>query len=181
MTEQQEFTVIERRGDYEVRHYPEHLVAEVRLDSDFENAGTAAFRRLVSFIGGANAARRNIAMTAPVLQMPLGAEGGTASADRRRGEQVVSFVLPAAMTAQEPPVPLDPKIVVRRMPEERAAVVRFSGRWTWSAYQAHVEQLTAALARDGMTPSGPARFARFDPPWTPWFLRHNEVVIPVSG
>lgn len=27
---------------------------------------------------------------------------------------------------------------------------------------------------------GPTRYARFDPPWTPWFLRRNEIVVPVA-
>ena len=29
--------------------------------------------------------------------------------------------------------------------------------------------------------AGAPRFARFDPPWTPWFRRRNEVVVPVLG
>ena len=34
----------------------------------------------------------------------------------------------------------------------------------------------AAIDTAGFTAVGPARFARFDPPFKPWFLRRNEIV-----
>lgn len=183
MTEHQPYDLIEKRRDYEVRHYPEHLIAEVRLDTDFDSAGTAAFRRLVSYIGGANVGGQSIAMTAPVVQVPQIGDGSASAYAGSKGsrDHLVSFVLPASMTVGEPPVPNDPSIMVRRMPPERAAALRFSGRSTWDSYRGHVDQLMSALARDGVTQAGPPRFARFDPPWIPWFLRHNEVVIPIES
>ena len=183
MTEQQPYDLIEKRRDYEVRHYPEHLITEVRLDTDFESAATAAFRRLVSYIGGANAAGQSIAMTAPVVHVPQIGDDSVAAynSDAQTRDHLVSFVLPAFMTVGVPPAPNDSSITVRRMPPERAAALRYSGRWTWASYRDHVDQLMKALARDGVTPAGPPRFARFDPPWTPWFLRHNEVVVPVAS
>jgi hypothetical protein len=30
-----------------------------------------------------------------------------------------------------------------------------------------------------LTPIGVPRFARFDPPYTPWFLRRNEVLVDI--
>ena len=65
--------------------------------------------------------------------------------------------------------------------EEYAAVTRFSGRWTSSSYAKRVAELVAALDADGLSAAGPTRFARFDPPWTPWFKRRNEVVIPLHS
>ena len=41
------------------------------------------------------------------------------------------------------------------------------------------EELRGAVAQAGYQPAGQPRFARFDPPWTPWFLRRNEVVLPL--
>lgn len=183
MTEQQPYDLIEKRRDYEVRHYPEHLIAEVRLDTDFESAATAAFRRLVSYIGGANAAGQSIAMTAPVVHVPQVKDDSLTAYAESEGtrDHLVSFVLPASMTVGVPPAPTDASIMVRRMPAERAAALRFTGRWTWSAFSHHVDELRAALVRDGVKPAGPPRFARFDPPWTPWFLRHNEVIIPIAA
>lgn len=180
MTEQQVHEVIERRSGYEIRRYPSHWVAQVRLRSDFADAGNKAFRQLVGYIGGANDGGRTIAMTAPVIQSPdsetidvgLSSDGGR--------EHIVAFVLPASMNASQPPAPRDRSIELRRVPEECAAALRFSGRWTWHSYAAHVERLHAALATDGISTVGPPRFARFDPPWTPWFMRRNEVVVPIA-
>jgi len=40
--------------------------------------------------------------------------------------------------------------------------------------------LLIAIAAAGYQTAGNARFARFDPPWTPWFIRRNEIQIPVA-
>src|SRR5699024_10697580 len=66
-------------------------------------------------------------------------------------------------------------------PERIAAAVRYSGRWSESAYRRHLADLEAGIARAGLVAAGPPRFARFDPPFTPWFLRRNEVCRTWSG
>lgn len=176
MTEEQARVVVEHHTAYDVCRFPAHWVVEVQLTADFDSAGTAAFRRLLRYINGANAQSESISMTAPVVQSPR-----PDSATGVPREHVVAFVLPASMSSEQPPAPSDPSVELRRVPEETAAVARFSGRWTFATYQGHVERLLAALAADGRTPTGPPRFARFDPPWTLWFFRRNEVVIPIAA
>lgn len=170
MTEHQPYEVVERRPGFELRHYPEHVVADVTVDGSFESAGISGFRPLVGYIS-----RGGVAMTAPVLQQTVdeAAEATTASAYR------VSFVMPAGSTVESLPVPADARVTLRHVPEHRAAAARFSGRWTRGSFRRHAEDLAAAVAEVGLEPAGPLRWARFDPPWTPWFLRHNEVVLPV--
>ena len=41
--------------------------------------------------------------------------------------------------------------------------------------------LNKAVIAAGLRPAGPIRYAHFDPPWTPLFLRRNEVVLTVEG
>jgi hypothetical protein len=79
------------------------------------------------------------------------------------------------------PEPLDPSVRVRSVPAHLAAALRFSGRWSRSRYDAHAEELVRAVEGAGLKVDGPPRFARFDPPWTPWFRRRNEVVVPVAS
>lgn len=169
MTEQQAYDVVEAVGGYELRRYPRHLVAETGIDASFESAGTRAFRALVGYLGGGNATGDRLAMTAPVLQEPAGS--GPA--------YTVAFVLPASTTQAGAPQPTDPRVRVREVGEEWALVARYSGRWSRGSYERHEEALRAAADRRGLTVAGPARWARFDPPWTPWFLRRNEVILPV--
>ena len=109
-------------------------------------------------------------MTAPVVQ-----EG-----DRKGGRFVIGFVMPANLGVDELPVPSDPNVRTRRVPAQTAAARRFSGRWSRSSYEKHHEELVDALAKSGLRVAGQPRYARYDPPWTPWFLRRNEVVQEVD-
>ena len=61
------------------------------------------------------------------------------------------------------------------VPARRVAVLRYSGTWSEARLDAHVKELDDRLARKGLRALGPTTWARYDPPWKPWFLRHNEV------
>lgn len=179
MTEEQDYAVVIRYPGFEVRRYPEHVVAEIEVSGSFEDAGNAAFRPLASYLGGANETKAGIAMTAPVVQRAPVQASATVS-ETEPGAHVIAFVLPASMASAGAPAPADPRVRIRVVPEEQAAVAQYSGRWTESSYRTHVEQLVTAMAEVGLEPSGEPRFARFDPPWKPWFARRNEVAIPVA-
>ena len=61
------------------------------------------------------------------------------------------------------------------MPGRTVAVMRYSGTWSQGSYRAHVQQLEADLAQQGLRWQGEPIWARYDPPWKPWFLRRNEI------
>jgi effector-binding domain-containing protein len=169
MTEEQPYDVVTEYPDFELRWYPEHVVAETRVRGSFEGAGNSSFRRLVGYIGGRNTQSRKVAMTAPVLQ----------EADTEVGHYVVSFVMPDSFELDTAPAPTDGEVRLRAIPDQTAAALRFSGRLSQARYDEHARRLLTAVEGAGLSVDGPVRFARFDPPWTPWFLRHNEVVVPV--
>ena len=191
MTEQQPFELVRRYPDFELRRYPLHVVAEVQVNATFDRAGNAAFRRLFNYISGNNTARQPVAMTAPVVQgfgppqklamtAPVLQRGSLAEGDHP-ADFVVAFVLPAGMTAETAPVPADPDVVIRTVPGSLAAVLGFSGSVSRSAFGKRNQELQTALAAAGLNALGLPRFARFDPPFKPWFLRHNEVIQDVDG
>lgn len=192
MTEQQPYQVIQRQGGFEVRRYPEHLVAEVTVSARFEDAGNRAFRYLFSYISGANRSRAQVAMTAPVVQTPSTNSSTTPSAKiamtapvvqqsgEGAGEYRIAFVLPAALTLETAPQPTDPAVRLRVVPESTAAAIRFSGRWTEQGFQRHLAELRQALETAGLVARGVPRYARFDPPYLPAFLRRNEVLLDVE-
>ena len=184
MTEQQRYDVLQRFHVFEVRRYAEHLVAEVEVDGSFANAGNQAFGTLVGFISGRNSSRGSIAMTAPVVQESASTKISMTSPvvqapAAESGRHVVAFVMPAEFTLDTLPDPSDPRVKVRLVSAEVAAAKSFTGRWTERTYQEQLAELRTAVERAGLEVSGEPRFARFDPPWTPWFLRRNEVVLPV--
>ncbi|MDQ0665505.1 hypothetical protein QFZ35_004003 [Arthrobacter ulcerisalmonis] len=190
MTEQQPYELIRRYPHFELRWYPAYAVAEVAVSTAFDRAGNAAFRYLFNYISGNNTARRKLAMTAPVIQesgppqklamtAPVLQRGPLPGADGP-AEFVVGFVLPAGVTADTAPAPTDPRVSVRGVPASPAAAMSFSGSGSAAAFQRHNTGLQAALELAGLTPVGAPRFARFDPPFKPWFLRRNEVIQDVA-
>ncbi|MEO9140212.1 MAG: heme-binding protein [Jatrophihabitans sp.] len=185
MTEQQPFEVVRRYDGFELRRYPSHVVAEVTVELPFEQAGNMAFRYLFGYITGQNRSRSSIAMTSPVTQSAGAAQkvAMTAPVTQRsteEGEFVVAFVLPASMTEQTAPEPTDPHVSIRTVPPSLAAVTRYSGRWSQDSYERHRRFLLQAIEAEGLKVVGTPRFARFDPPFKPSFLRHNEVVVDVD-
>ncbi|WP_256820416.1 heme-binding protein [Dietzia sp. Die43] len=181
MTEQQPYEVLEEHPGFELRRYPSHAVAEVAVRGSFDSAGNQAFGALFRYITSHNETAGSVAMTAPVVQEPAGSESIAMTApvvqiQADGGEHVGAFVLPSSLTAATAPVPTDPRVRVRQVPERAAAVVRYSGRWSETSYRRHLAALGAAITQAGLVATGPPRFARFNPPFTPWFLRRNEVV-----
>jgi effector-binding domain-containing protein len=186
MTEQQPYDLLSESGEIEIRRYPAHVLAEVRVSGPFDGAGNRAFPDLFGYISGQNARKESIAMTAPVMQ----------SAPRRDSEKiamtapvtqqadgdefVVAFVLPANLTEQTAPTPTNPRVDLRTVPAHLTAAIRFSGRWTNQAYEHQLRTLLAGVAAAEWKTTGEPRFARFDPPFTPWFLRHNEICIDLE-
>ncbi|WP_200211266.1 SOUL family heme-binding protein [Micromonospora coerulea] len=185
MTERQPYRVVTRHPGFELRRYPPHLVAEVRVQGDFAKASNEAFRPLARYIGGANRSRRKNA-TAPVVQKSAGAEkiAMTAPVVQEEGDTpgcwLVRFVMPASFTAATLPEPEDPRVATREIPAQLVAAMRFSGRWTMKAFEERATALGRAVADAGFQPGGAVRYARFDPPWKPWFLRRNEVLLPIA-
>ena len=185
MTDEQPFEVVQRFDNFELRRYPSHVVAEVSTRQPFEQAGNAAFGSLFRYITGDNRSRTSVAMTAPVLQSADTAEKVAMTAPvlqhgTDEGGYTVAFVLPASMTEQTAPEPTNPKVVIRTVPPGLAAATRYSGRSSRASYDRHLESLLEAIRAEGLEPAGPPRLARFDPPFKPWFLRRNEVVIDVA-
>jgi hypothetical protein len=178
MTEQQPYDVVQRNGSFELRRYPEHLVAEVTVSAAFEDAGNRAFRHLFGYISG-----EKIAMTAPVVQQSADrpdARAGAATSGSAPDDYRIAFVLPAGLTLETAPAPTDPAVRLRVVPPTTAAAIRFSGRWSESSFQSHLDELREALAVSGLVSVGSPRFARFDPPYLPAFLRRNEVLLDVE-
>jgi hypothetical protein len=168
MTEQQPFRLIRKFGDIELRHYPDYVLMQVEAEGDFMRAGSIAFGPLISYISGANVTGTKIAMTAPVLQEPTGEQ-----------THVVSFVLPATMSAADVPVPRNARVSPVAVAAHQAAVLPFSGSWNMERFHKKEMELLEAVSAHGLTVEGNVYFARFDPPWKPGFLKRNEARVNV--
>jgi effector-binding domain-containing protein len=181
--EEASFTVIEQNGDIELRQYAPHIVAETTVEGTFDQVGSEGFRRLAGYINGENRTKQSIAMTAPVSQetqsekiamtAPVGQEK---SGDRWR----ITFVMPSKYALDTLPEPIDSRIETKWEPGRLMAAVRYSGTWSRKGYEENKERLLAWIEERGFEQTGDPVWARYDPPFMPWFLRRNEVLIPVD-
>ena len=184
--EEPRYDVVRSTADYEIRRYEPYIVAETNVSGEFGGAGSEAFGILAGYIFGKN--RRpsvtlsasnaptdsvKMEMTVPVFS--------TAAQPESSDEFTYGFVMPSEFSIDSLPVPLDPRVRIRVVPERLVAVRRYSGRWSERAYREHEVVLLRSLDRDGMETEGAPLFARYNAPWTLWFLRRNEVMIGVSG
>jgi hypothetical protein len=174
--------VLTKTASYEIRRYAPCVVAETGFQSQkgmFEGDQGNSFMRLASFIGvftkPKNEQAAPIAMTAPVL-MNRGNEDGSYK---------MAFFLPASRFAKasDAPVPTDPNVQIKDVPSRTVAVQRFSGNLRAALIAEKDKELREALARDGVKPKPDAAVmaAGYNPPWTPWFLKTNEVLLEVLG
>jgi hypothetical protein len=180
--EEPKYDVLRSEGEFEIRRYEAMIIAETRVDSDFENAGSEAFRRLFDYISGNNTARAKISMTAPVVQEPSSEEIAMTTPVVQQADQSgwrVAFVVPTEYSWETAPQPTDPRVSLRLVPERTVAAVRFSGTWSEDRFANHEGKLRAQLTKLGLQSVGEAVYARYNPPFTPWFMRRNEVMIPV--
>lgn len=181
--EEAPYTVVKASGIFELRDYEPHIVAETLVDGTLEDAGNKAFRRLFDYISGANRSRSSLAMTAPVSQESAGEKismTAPVSQQRSSGKWAVSFMMPAGSTMATLPVPDDSSITVRQVPARRMAAVRYSGTWSENNYLDYREKLERWIRENGLESTGEPVWARYNPPFTLWFLRRNEILIPVT-
>lgn len=170
MTEKLPYTVVTSGDKFEIRHYPAYVLVQVEERGDFESAGSRGFRPLFNYIAGVNEKQQKIAMTAPVLQQPLTPD-----------EHAVSFVMPKDFSMESLPAPSASGVKIVPVDEHFAAVIKFTGSWNNDRFASKGEELLSAVKAAGIEPTGSLYWARFDPPFKPGFLKHNEVLVKIKS
>lgn len=181
--EEPAFKTVLSDGYFEVRDYPGLIVAEVTVTGEQKEAANKGFRLLAGYIFGGNKSRKSIAMTAPVAQAPVSekiAMTAPVTQIQNAGTWIVRFTMPSAYTMEALPEPNDPKVQLRRLPATRFATLRFSGLAGKGDVDARSTELLAAAKAHHLHASGAVTLAQYDPPWTPWFMRRNEVMVPIE-
>ncbi len=150
--------VISTDGAFEIREYPELKIATTSRDAD-----NSSFMRLFRYIDGGNATKEKISMTTPVFMV-----GGK-----------MAFVVPEKHK-NDTPAPASSQVHVDTMKARTVAVYRFSGSQTRELELQALAKLKAWIQHKQLQETGAPFSAYYDPPWTPGFLRRNEVLVPVS-
>jgi hypothetical protein len=181
--EEPSYNALATDGNFELRKYSSYIKAETYVDGAFEKVGSEGFRRLVDYIGGKNRKKESISMTAPVTQKPASekiAMTAPVSQARENGRWRIAFVMPSAYTMETLPTPDDDRIALREEKAKTVAVIRYSGTWGKKRYEENLKKLTGWIYTKGWTITGEPIWARYNPPFMPWFMRRNEILIPVK-
>ncbi|MCB1659053.1 MAG: heme-binding protein [Pseudomonadales bacterium] len=181
--EEAKYTTLIKQNKLEVRLYEPHILAETLVDAAFDSAGNKAFRRLFKYIDGNNTVQQKIAMTAPVSQQADSQKISMTvpvSQQANSGKWAVSFMMPASYAMTTIPTPKDPSITIKQVTAQYMAAIEYSGFWTHNNYQQHKNKLDEWIKQQAFTVIGEPVWARYNPPITPWFLRRNEVLIPIA-
>lgn len=164
----------------ELRQYPQTVLVETTAPNQ-----RTAFRKLFKYISGANHGNESISMTTPVetqngeslsMTTPVRSEATETDTDTVR----MAFYLPSAYTPETAPEPEESDVTLLTEPQKTVAVDQFS----WYAPEWRVarrtRKLLSTLERDGIEPVGEPSLLRYNDPWTPPFMRRNEVAVEVA-
>lgn len=183
--EQASYVVVEKFENFEIRQYESLIIAEVEVTGEFSEVGNKSFRTLFNFISGDNVssdpastaspsseiASEEISMTTPVLQKRT----------QQPGHYTFSFVMPSEYTLESLPKPISDKITIKEIPNRLIAARRYSGRWTESNYRKNESALMSALQSNQLETTGDPIYARYNAPFSLWFMRRNEVLIELKS
>jgi effector-binding domain-containing protein len=166
--EKPNYRLVEEDGEFEIREYPELVVAETVVQGGREHGLDQGFARLADYIFARHREGEKVAMTAPVL-----------SSAAPGGGWLTRFVMPAHYTRDSLPEP-DSDIRIATMPARRVAALRFHGGPDSAALAAREAQLTSWVGAKKLRANGPAERAFYNSPRIPGPLRRAEVLIPIE-
>lgn len=167
--DQPSYAVAVADGRFELRDYAPMVIATTRQQGVRRQALEGGFRTLASYIFAEDRPGEKLAMTTPVL---LGAtmDGGWS----------VAFVMPPGRSPESLPVPQG-DLQLRDVPARQVAALRFTGRWSDDRLAEKSGELSDWMTARNLAPAGPPEYAFYHPPFMPFFLRRNEVLIPVAA
>ncbi|MFT5108841.1 MAG: effector-binding domain-containing protein [Verrucomicrobiales bacterium] len=167
------YEVVRTDGKFEIRNYSEMVVVSAKME-DGKSERNSAFRQLFKYISGENEKQEKIAMTSPVFTTP-------AKGNQEGKGGVMSFVVPADVAKAGAPKADSDSVKVSKRAAGKFAVYRYSGRWTESRENSAKKTLKEWMEKDGLKATGQVEKANYDPPFTPPFLRRNEVLVRIGS
>lgn len=165
--EKPRYNVVETDGEFEIRDYPELLVAQAQAVGPREHALDTGFGELADYIFAKSRPGGKIAMTAPVLSSEAG-----------HGWQT-RFVMPAHLTRENLPEPRT-GVTIATLAARRVCAVTFNGPVDDDILAEREAQLRSWVGAKKLTITGAVEHAFYNSPMMPAGMRRNEVLLPVE-
>jgi effector-binding domain-containing protein len=169
------YEVVKKIDEVEIRHYPRIIIAKVN------NSEMDSFGLLFRYISGANVQKKKVKMTSPVVSQETSQEIKMTSPvlSEFSNEGYMAFVMPSEFELESTPLPLDSRVKIEEVPSRTVAVLRFSGNWSEAHFEEKTKNLLEEIANAKVKTKGNVFTMLYNPPFTPSFLRRNEVAIEV--
>lgn len=163
----------------EIRQYPRTVLVETTARNQM-----TAFRRLFDYLTGSNEPGKSVSMTAPVkttagtkISMTAPVRSAAGSDDTMR----MGFYLPETYDMETAPRPTDADVHLREVAPRTVAAVQFSWYAPERRVRTYRNRLLDALGASDYEPVGEPFLLRYNDPWTPPFMRRNEVAVEVES
>jgi hypothetical protein len=183
--EEPKYSVLKEYENFEIRNYDSYLVAEVDIEGSYNKTGNEAFRILAGYIFGDNQSSTKMNMTAPVESEAIQTSErmnmtAPVFSNKNVNGYTYRFVMESKYTQETLPVPNNSKIRITEIRDRVMAVISFSGRWSQKNFEKHEQILVNDLKNEGIGVASEAIYARYNAPFTPWFLRRNEIMFEIE-
>lgn len=181
--ENTQYSVLESKKDYEIRLYPEHIVAQTVVKGPYRESLNQGFTIIARYIFGGNTKKESIAMTSPVVEKSSLSESiamtSPVMATIEGESHTIAFGMPRSYTLETLPTPNDARIQIVTIPEKKMAVIRFSWIRTDARVQSKKKELLELLRKDTVKIIGEVQYAGYNAPWTPPWMTRNEVMVEI--
>ncbi|CRX37682.1 SOUL family heme-binding protein [Estrella lausannensis] len=162
------FKSLQKEGPFEVREYGPFIVAETIIPGERQAAFDQGVRILDSYINGGNAKSEKLEVAVPVTEQ-LSKKGWA-----------IRFILKGERAAADFPKPDNSQVVVKLMDRKRFAVIRFDGVADDATIHEKLIELMDFVLAKKLTARNETIIALYSPPWTPGFLRKNELLLQLD-
>lgn len=189
MVESPEYSVEFEDGTFEIRNYGHYVLAQVDVEGDFDDAIGKGFSILANYIFGANRKHSKINMTAPVSEEEVSSSKGGSEkismtapvTGERREENIyrISFTMPKEYGLENLPEPDDDRIKFKEIKNQRALVLKFSGRVKKDMARKKMDEMIKYMDKNGIKSKSNLVVAQYNNPLVPGFLRRNEIIVEI--
>jgi methionine-S-sulfoxide reductase len=183
------YTVVSSEKNIEIRDYDPMIMAQTVTTAGNEWRGANnGFMTVAGYIFGGNTLREpqgaktteSIAMTAPVVSQKISM---TAPVLNQKNDQEYStaFVMPSKYkTIEDLPIPDSDKVKLTQVPARKIVAYRYTWNANPARNQAAKKKLFDYVEANNLTVVGEPMFAFYNEPWSPPFLRRNEVLLELK-
>jgi len=175
-TEEPDYRTLRTDGEFQIRDYPEMVIAETIARGPRQQALGEGFRRLADYIFAKSRPGEELPMTVPVIQDagdPMASDPPLFD-DEIEGGWRTRFVMLGGHGVDALPTPPD-EIELVTLPPRKVAVVSFAGRPDDRDLAEAEDRLRGWLARHGERSEAEPEYAFYNSPIIPGPLRRNEV------